>query len=196
MKKMFLAVCIVFALSVAQVGAAPISSSFTGSFNTDDDVEFFSFAVTEPSLVTLRTWSYAGGTNAEGNTISAGGFDPIITLFNGTGNLIDDNDDGAGVAADPVTGAEFDAVLSIFLDIGNYTASLTQYANFAIGPNLADGFTGSGVTGFIDADGNTRTSAWAFDIVISELPEPTSVALLGLGLVSLAFTRRSIKKIS
>ena len=40
--------------------------SFTGSFAVDNDVQLFNFSVTAPSTVTLRTWSYAGGTNAAG----------------------------------------------------------------------------------------------------------------------------------
>jgi T5SS/PEP-CTERM-associated repeat protein len=41
----------------------------------------------------LRTWHYGGGTNAAGDTIAAGGFDPILRLYNDTPTLIAENDD-------------------------------------------------------------------------------------------------------
>src|SRR5215467_15619437 len=53
--------------------------SFVGVFSQDDQLEFFMF--TAPSAnVTVRTWGYAGGTNADGQLISAGGFDPILSV--------------------------------------------------------------------------------------------------------------------
>ena len=41
--------------------------SFTGDFKNGNEVQPFNFTVTENfAEVTLRTWSYAGGTNAVG----------------------------------------------------------------------------------------------------------------------------------
>src|SRR4051794_10875032 len=73
--------------------AAPINFSFTGIFSRDDDVQFFSLALGAPSMVTLRTYSYAGGTQANGNVVSAGGFDPVLTVFNSPGQLLHQEDD-------------------------------------------------------------------------------------------------------
>src|SRR5271167_5225019 len=75
------------------------SFSFTGTFTQDDQLELFQFTAPSAS-VTLRTWSYAGGTNAAGNVIAAGGFDTVLSLFDATGGLmassplIANNDDG------------------------------------------------------------------------------------------------------
>jgi hypothetical protein len=114
----------------------------------------------------MRTWSYAGGTNAAGALIPRGGFDPILALFNSSGLLIDQNDDGgANVPADIVTGVHYDTFLQANLPAGNYTVAVMQYSNFANGPSLADGFEGSGTSNWVDATGDERNGYWAFDIL-------------------------------
>jgi hypothetical protein len=173
-------------LLLSTITANATSTSFTGNLANDDDVQLFNFTTNSLSDVTLRTWSYAGGTNANGDLISAGGFDPILALFDSLGNLIDQNDDGVGVANDPITGSGFDTLLTSSLAAGDYTVAVMQYSNFAFGPTLADGFEGSGVSGF---DG--RTSFWAFDIsgvdtaTVSSVPVPAAVWLFGSGLFGL-----------
>ena len=85
--------------------------------------------------------SYAGGTNADGVAIAAGGFDPVLTLFDSSGVLVDQNDDNPNTpTGDPNTGAAYDSFLQVTLDAGSYTVAVSQYDNFAIGPNLSDGF--------------------------------------------------------
>lgn len=140
--------------------------SFTGNLADDEDVQRFNFSVSAASEVTLRSWSYAGGTNSEGNVISAGGFDTILAVFDSTGALINQNDDGgSNVPPGPVTGRNFDTFLKVSLVPGDYIVTVMQYANHAIGPNISDGFRGSETTGFVDVAGSTRTSFWAFDIL-------------------------------
>jgi hypothetical protein len=164
MKKYLLVV--IFALCAVQsISAMAADFSFTGSLDNDDQVQLFDFTVGSISTVTMRTYSYAGGVNADGATIPAGGFDPILALFDAGENLIDQNDDGVGVPADPVTGSSYDTLLEVELTPGNYTVAVSQYANFANGPTLSDGFAGSGTLGFVDSNGATRTSAWAFDLL-------------------------------
>lgn len=166
--------------------AAAANFSFTGSLSDPNEEQFFNFVVGAPSTVTLRTWSYAGGVNAAGQTIDRGGFDPILALFGPTGALLGQNDDGgSNVAPDSVTGARFDTFFTINLAPGTYTTSVMAYSNFALGPNLANGFSGGG--NFTDVTGNRRTNQWAFDIlnvesaVVSGVPEPTTWAMLVLG---------------
>lgn len=156
-------VCVLCA--VHGVSAIAADFSYTGNFAGDDDVQLFNFTVGATSTVTLVTHSYAGGTMADGTVIPAGGFDPILALFDGAGELIDQNDDGAGVPVDPVSGNAWDTLLVAALNPGNYTVAVTQYDNYAIGPNLSDGFNGSGTVDFEDADGNFRENYWAFDIL-------------------------------
>ena len=172
--------------------------SFSGNLAGDNDVQLFNFTVGAASTVTLRTWSYAGGTNAAGNLIAEGGFDPILALFDSTGLLINQNDDGGSlVAADSVTGAHYDTYLSSVLSAGDYTVAVMQYANFALGPNLSSGFQGSGTTNFRDVTGDLRTSAWEFDILNVAQASTTgvpdggdSLLLVSAGLGLILFTKR------
>jgi len=133
----------VFGLGVVAASLASAANfSFQGALTRDDEVQLFTFSVGSASTVTLRTWSYAGGVNAAGTTIARGGFDPILALFNSSGAVINENDDGGtNVPADAVTGSNFDTFLQSTLNPGTYTVSVMQYDNFAAGPNLSNGFT-------------------------------------------------------
>ncbi|WP_309610187.1 DVUA0089 family protein [Sphingomonas sp.] len=195
---------IIAALTVATMGlsSAPALAtdfSFTGSLPTANTVQLFNFIVGAPSTVTLRTYSYAGGMNSAGTVIAAGGFDPILSLFDSTGLRIGFNDDGAGVPVDPVTGAAFDTLLSSPLGVGSYTVSVSAFSNFAIGPNLSNGFSGGG--SFTDVTQHLRTNQWAFDVLnvgaatqVGGVPEPATWAMMLIGFgaagVSLRYRRR------
>lgn len=176
--------------SVVGIGTAqatPSDFSFTGTFNRDDNVQLFNFVAGGSSSVILRTWSYAGGTNAAGDVIARGGFDPILALFDSAGNYIDQNDDGGCslVAADAVTGKCWDTYFSAALVAGHYTVAIMQYDNFA-GSSLSDLFARQGQGNFTftegwcrgdnapdatafcdvsDVTGGARDNHWAFDIL-------------------------------
>ncbi len=209
------------AFLLAGASAAQAASfSFTGSFDADDDVQFFDFNVTSTSDVVLRTYSYAGGTNAAGEDIARGGFDPILALFDSAGDFLDDNDDGSSslVGTDAVTGSSYDTYLSISLDPGAYTVAVSQYNNragatadaaFSLTGNFTADDCPGGVGEFCDVDGDVRTSAWAFDVLnvdaatavgvtppptttppVSAVPLPASSLMLLAGLAGLGVAAR------
>ena len=184
--------------------------SFTGTFAEDDNVQLFNFSLATSASVTMKTYSYGGGTQSNGNIVAAGGFDPILSLFNSSAKLIAQNDDGSppNVAKDPVTNSASDAFLKITLDPGNYSLGLTQLDNFANGPKFSDGFSregegsytgfefGPGSGSFFDFDGNQRTANWALDIdnvaEASVVPIPASLPLFMSALAVLGrFTLRN-----
>ena len=202
MKATLLPIAMAVALSAASSDASAIDYSFSGTFTDDADVQLFDFSVGAESIVTLRTLSYAGGTNAAGTVIARGGFDPILALFDHSGFLIDQNDDGGfRVRGDTITGAHWDSYLRTVLDPGDYTVSIMQYANFARGPFLSNGFQGPYTTHFRDNAGNLRDGHWAFDLLNvnaaaaiaanspASVPEPGTWLVLAVGLGSLGLAR-------
>ncbi len=198
-----LAAPLALALLAAPASAA-LTTSHTGTLATDDEIQFVPLVLDGPAFVTLVSHSYAGGTNAAGQTIPRGGFDIVLSIFDPAGTLLAANDDGgADVPVDAITGAAFDSFLALTLPAGTYTIAVSQFDNEALGPTLASGFlrTGDFTTAFgctdaqpmfndvSGAPGCGRTGAWAFDVV-ADIPEPASALLLAAGLLGLATTRR------
>lgn len=76
---LFLAVCL---LSDTANGST-VYLSDSGTLASPQSVFEASFTLAASDTVTFQTWGFGGGTNAQGNVISAGGFDPLIALFVG-----------------------------------------------------------------------------------------------------------------
>ncbi len=204
------AVC---ALAVAALPSASAQgTSYTGNF-TDDDAQFslsFSFAATDTLIA--RTLSYGGGFNGLGQGVAAGGFAPVLSLFDEAGLLLASAAGSANLcstsatAADPASGFCWDASLNTVLSAGHYTMVLTQDGNLPLGPFLADGFLMTGTpdyTGlaylgapglrFINADASQRSGHWAFDInVTSPVDEPATPLLMCAGLLAAALRLRRL----
>ena len=150
---------------VALLPALGADFSFIGAFAQDDERRQFTFTITRPGTVLIRTWSYAGGVNSTGAQIEAGGFDPSLSLFDSTGLLLATNRDGGcgKVAADPVTASCWDAFVAAPLPSGTYELVLTESENTPFGPHLADPFVYDGAGNFTAAPGTTAPAGfWDF----------------------------------
>jgi hypothetical protein len=189
---------IIMALYCAGDAAAVAGDfSFGGFFSRDDEVKLFDVSVGAASTVTLRTLSFGGGTNRANIPIPAGGFPPILSLFDSGGNLIaqDRNASSADCGQRPVDPASkycWDAYLSMPLGAGNYVLALTEDANAASGLTLAEGFSQAGLrdfTGplFVGVEGafymanlTHRSNRWAVDItgVNGAAPRSSDYAVL------------------
>ena len=199
-------------LTVSRHAAADVViASATGAFTQDDNEQVFNFTLAGPATVTMRTWSFAGGTNANGQTIAAGGFAPVLSLFDASGaeSLLAFDSGGVAPSAcsprkiDPATGFCLDAYLNEALATGSYTLVLTEYDNTPNGPTLPDGFLEQGngnFTGgpfFLNAgSGFQRNADWAVDITSASsapVPEPTTAAgILFLVLIGCAVRKERI----
>ncbi len=157
-------VCFAAVLTAVAGTASADNISFTGLFGADPNLEFFSFVAPVTGNVIIQTLSYAGGTNAAGTIIGAGGFDPYLSLF-GPGStlqastaLLRTNDDGAGVPMNLTTGEAADSKIdtgspSLALTAGaTYYVVLSQTENSPNGGTFGAGFEETGAGNYTGAD--------------------------------------------
>jgi hypothetical protein len=196
-------------LTFAGLGTAS-SLSFTGTFALDNDVQLFTFDMTVAGTVTFQTFGYGGGTNALGQVIAAGGFEPVLGVFDSlgvaqTGPLQPGPNPTCSPRNPDPARANFcqDVYAQLVLPVGSYIVSLSQYPNVPLGnlsagffyvdsnpnPNFNGGFTGS--FGF-PGNGN-----WALDISGVNngsvgAPEPGSILLAGGALLIVIGRARAI----
>lgn len=189
------------------------SLSYVGELDATNpnDVFLASFTLAGAGAVTIQTWGFGGtadapgGTNAQGRVIAAGGFDPYVSLFAGSGpaaTFVASNDDGLCPPGHAAPVCADSTLTSGLLAPGAYTLALTLPSNFSFAENhgsgtLGDGFIGLDSTYSDDSCASTCTSAYAVDIrSVALVPEPSVGALLGGGLAlwaGLARRRRSLR---
>ncbi len=135
--------------------------SFTGSLVNADAIDLLPFTSTGAEL-RFRSLSYNGDTNAAGTVIPPGGFSPVLTIFNPSGNYFNE-----------YTATE-DLNFTATLSPGNYQAAISAFGrlfDFPNKTNLSQGFDGSG-------EFFGRNPNYAIDIVTvssaTAIPEPAS----------------------
>ena len=234
------AVCLV----TATASGATSYNAYTGTLASPTTAFETSFTLSSFDNIQIQTWGFGGGTNAAGQFIPAGGFDPLVTLFSGlpaTATIVTDASSNPLVDADNLSNPPYSFVGNCLpagyvtigtgigslvcgddllktslgfagLPAGTYTLVLTDanYQPAAIFDNgaLSEGF--NDLTGGVFQTCNTTSNGttcvvdsanYAVDIVsadgksdLSQVPEPTALALLGTGLAALAGLKRFRKR--
>ncbi len=194
-----LGLLVVSFVSISHARAAAVTT-YTGTLSGDDQVQEYTWTLTQSSDVVLSTDSYGGGT-INGVTSPPGGFVPVISIFNAAGGALIASDGadatcGGGMNKDAVTHMCDDAYLSLKLNPGSYILALSEFFNVPVGPNLSDGFLEQGQGNFTAQTCGTTGSFWESDVApcvqrngrftlnASAVPEP---ATLWLALPVIAF---------
>lgn len=204
-----LALCAMFAAALGGVastaGAANAGTlSLQGRFEADDEHAVFSFEVAAADHLSARTLSYGGGVDALGRSVAAGGFAPVLSLYQDGFGLLQ-LAVGSQSACSAAGGFCWDATLNLDLGPGRYTLVLTQDGNLPLGSTAADGFSQDGrpdFTGldhlgqpglrFIDVAGQPRDGHWALDLYAAAVPEPSAAVLFLAALLVGAACRRRL----
>lgn len=185
------------ALLGASAPAVAADYSFSGQLGFNTDIVKIGFELTG-GAATVRLWtdSFDSGTN----------FDPTLTLWQRSGPgyaWLAEVDDDSTLAAGQT---DFDAGLEIQgLGMGHYLVTLGASPNFALGPQLSDGFAFDGQTpvpiaswnqpGYdINAD-DQKGGFWRLNLSnvdsAAPVPESGTYMMLAFGLVVLWLARRS-----
>lgn len=186
-------------LPLALAGTANATAlSYFGVLAPDNPNAVFlvEFELAAAAALDIQTWGYGGsggapgGTSASGAVVLAGGFDPYVSLFSGTGAgaiFLASNDDGVCPVGTLSPWCADSTLHLATMPAGHYTLALTLPFNYSYAENLGSGTLGDGFigldTGFSDgACDGVCSNAFAFDIVSASLvPEPSSLPLVLVG---------------
>jgi hypothetical protein len=204
----------IVAVFLAIQAASGGTISYTGTLASPDDAStVITVTLASGGTLGLQTYGFGGGTNAASEVIAAGGFDPFVGVFAGTGGtaiFIDGTSDvlfnyspGCPPAGTVNIGGAVcgDVTLSETLAAGTYTVLLTDGAYipnavFETNGTLGDGFsdfTGGAFqtcnTTGPDTKCITPSANWALDITTpgtttTAAPEPGGLCAIGLALIT------------
>ena len=90
-------------LLTATASGSPAFLSYTGALANANSVFETTFFLTSADTIDIQTWGFGGGTNAAGQMIAPGGFDPLVALFSGPGGTASIYVDGS---ANPLVDAD------------------------------------------------------------------------------------------
>jgi hypothetical protein len=204
----------ILAVFLAIQAASGGTISYTGTLASPDDAStVITVTLASGGTLGLETYGFGGGTNAASEAIAAGGFDPFVGVFAGTGNgalFIDGTSDllsnyspGCPPAGMVNIGGAVcgDVALSETLAAGTYTVLLTDGAYipnaiYETNGTLGDGFndlTGGAFQTCNTTDSGTKcitpTANWALDITApgttaTAAPEPGGLGAIGFAVIT------------
>jgi hypothetical protein len=176
-----------------------------GPANSDADYAQYaavvdSFTISSAEDVRFVTYSYGGGTSVTGAVVAAGGFEPYLSLFDGSGNfLASANFDGitCPAGANTYNGNCYDVSLDAgVLAAGTYQIALTDWQNMSYAENYGSGNLSDGFTGFGQLQPGEDLN-YGFDVILpststppSSVPEPDFTVLAGTAFAALFFRTR------
>jgi hypothetical protein len=205
-------------LAVALLGVAPVcglsATLFQGTFQFDNQVEYFQARLISAGTVTIQSYGYAGGTVLS-TVVPSGGFAPNVTIFTDLGSgLTEVQSDNGGhcgpTNTDPDTGNCDDPFIQASLGAGTYVIGLSVWDNTPLAGylDLSDGYVQTSNPGFTCAEGGvsgsfcdvtdatfrSRTGDWALEFSgfdeVSRIPEPSTWAMLAMAGAALVWFKR------
>jgi PEP-CTERM motif len=171
----------------------PFSPPYVDGDYAQDAAVVQLFHVTTSSSMQAITFSYGGGVNGAGSTITASGFEPYLSLFDAAGNFLASTFFAttcpAGANTNSSTGFCFDVLLDGgVLAMGDYQIAISAFENMSSAENLGSGTLADGFTGL----GNLAPGEdlhYAFDVILtdtSSVPEPSTLFSMMVALLAVA----------
>lgn len=138
----------------------------------------------------LYRFNWGGGlfqASTNGSFGSSRSFDTMLFLFGGNGLFITANDDSAGGLG---------SFISASLSAGEYLLGISGYSNDALNASGQE-FRGGATGTLVSWQGGGQVGSYTIGInaptAASAVPEPATLALVGLGILGLAAKRRRQK---
>ena len=183
--------------------------SIRGRTASENDVDLYRFFVPASGVTGFFDIDGACSSLSLNGEFCGEGTDTILTLFDAGQRVLADSDD-AGRTTDPGSATIFDAFLGTyrFNAAGWHYIAVSNYMNFtdfdlltgqALPMVRPDGdyggisYEGNGATFKWDQDGLYAGGNYTLHVSLSQVPEPATLALFGLGLAGIGYERRKRK---